>query len=283
MWKVFVSYHINDEGFYKELEQFSISQEFTIFRHNLYATFKTRASRLFRSEELVDMLHYPDLALVVLSPSYLKDEWMKHEMHALYVLEQTRRKNFILPVILDGVSDDEIPLYFREQGDVWVDFRSKESNPLNKLASLVPSLAKPQGKIFIGHGRSLDWLELKEFLLRERLEYDEFNRVSRAGMANKEVLAKMMESASFAFLVMTAEDVHSDQSKHARENVIHEVGLFQGRLGFDRAILLIESGCEEFSNVSGVVHISFPKGNIDASFEKIRKVLEREGFGKART
>ena len=27
---------------------------------------------------------------------------------------------------------------------------------------------------------------------------------------------------------MTAEDEHADGTKHARENVIHEVGLFQG-------------------------------------------------------
>ena len=29
----------------------------------------------------------------------------------------------------------------------------------------------------------------------------------------------------------------------ARMNVIHEVGLFQGRLGFERAIVLLEEGC----------------------------------------
>ena len=59
-------------------------------------------------------------------------------------------------------------------------------------------------------------------------------------------------------------------------NVVHEVGLFQGRLGFEKAIVLLEDGCEEFSNISGIGQIRFPKGDISAKFEDIRRVLERE-------
>jgi len=59
-------------------------------------------------------------------------------------------------------------------------------------------------------------------------------------------------------------------------NVIHEVGLFQGRLGFERAIVLLEEGCEEFSNIQGLGQIRFPKNNISAIFESVREVLERE-------
>jgi predicted nucleotide-binding protein len=64
----------------------------------------------------------------------------------------------------------------------------------------------------------------------------------------------------------------------ARENVVHEVGLFQGRLGFTRAIVLLEEGCEEFSNIHGLGQLRFPKGSISAKFEDIRAVLEREGL-----
>jgi hypothetical protein len=35
----------------------------------------------------------------------------------------------------------------------------------------------------------------------------------------------------------------------------HEVGLFQGRLGFEKAIVLLEDGCEEFSNIKGLVQM----------------------------
>ena len=63
---------------------------------------------------------------------------------------------------------------------------------------------------------------------------------------------------------------------HARENVIHEAGLFQGRLGFRRAIVLLEEGCAEFSNIKGLGQIRFTKGKIKAVSEEIRQVLERE-------
>ena len=48
------------------------------------------------------------------------------------------------------------------------------------------SLAKTDGKIFIGHGQSKDWLEVASFL-RERLDlkYEEFNRVSVAGVSTR--------------------------------------------------------------------------------------------------
>ena len=61
-------------------------------------------------------------------------------------------------------------------------------------------------------------------------------------------------------------------------NAVHEAGLFQGRLGFMRAIVLLEEGCEQFSNIEGLGQIRFPCGNISAAFEEIRRVLEREGL-----
>jgi predicted nucleotide-binding protein len=121
------------------------------------------------------------------------------------------------------------------------------------------------------------WRDLKDFIHdRLKLPWEEFNREPTAGMSTKERLEDMLDASVFAFLVMTAEDEHADGSKHARANVIHEVGLFQGRLGFERAIVLLEDGCEEFSNIVGVIQIRFPKGNVSAQFEEIRRVLERE-------
>jgi predicted nucleotide-binding protein len=134
-------------------------------------------------------------------------------------------------------------------------------------------------KVFIGHGRSLVWRELKDFLGdRLGLSVDEFNRVPAAGIATPSRLSEMLDAAAVAFLVMTAEDEQTDGKVRARENVVHEVGLFQGRLGFARAIVLVEDGCEEFSNIHGLGQIRFPRSNIAAKFEDIRAVLEREGL-----
>jgi hypothetical protein len=61
-------------------------------------------------------------------------------------------------------------------------------------------------------------------------------------------------------------------------NIVHEAGLFQRRLGFTKAIVLREEGSAEFSNIQGLGQIRFPKNNIAASFEEVRKVMEREGL-----
>lgn len=133
--------------------------------------------------------------------------------------------------------------------------------------------------VFIGHGQSPVWRDLKDFLgERLALPYDEFNRVPVAGFTNIARLSEMLDAAAIAFIVLTAEDEQSDGAMHARQNVIHEAGLFQGRLGFSRAIILLEEGCEEFSNIQGLGQIRFPRGNIRAKFEEIRQVLEREGL-----
>jgi predicted nucleotide-binding protein len=132
-------------------------------------------------------------------------------------------------------------------------------------------------RVFIGHGRSPVWRELKDFLQdRLSLPWDEFNREATAGVATTERLQQMLQGASFAFLIMTAEDEHADATFHARENVVHEVGLFQGKLGMRRAIILKEEGCQVFSNIHGLTYIGFPRNSIGATFEEIRRVLERE-------
>lgn len=133
--------------------------------------------------------------------------------------------------------------------------------------------------VFIGHGRSSEWRKLKDFVNdRLGLPWDEFNRVPSAGVTNIDRLSEMLDAAAFAFLVMTAEDDQADGSQHARQNVVHEAGLFQGRLGFTRAVVLLEAGCEPFSNIDGLGQIRFPANRIQSAFEEVRLVLEREGL-----
>jgi len=120
---------------------------------------------------------------------------------------------------------------------------------------------------------------LKDFVQdRLGLPWDEFNRDPVAGVTNIARLSEMLDAAAIALVVMTAEDQRADGEVQARLNVVHEAGLFQGRLGFTRAIVLLEAGCAEFGNIEGLGQIRFPEGNISASFEEVRRVLEREGL-----
>ena len=155
----------------------------------------------------------------------------------------------------------------------------KAGSHLSRRQSRRRQAATVGTNVFIGHGRSPLWRELKDFIEdRLKLPVDEFNRVPVAGVTNIERLSEMMDAAAIALLVMTGEDEQPDGNLRARMNVVHEAGLFQGRLGFSRAIVLLENGCEEFSNITGLGQIRFPRGQIRSTFEEIREVFEREGL-----
>ena len=138
-------------------------------------------------------------------------------------------------------------------------------------------VSKDPVEIFIGHGRDSQWKDLKDHLYEKHgFSVNSYEIGPRAGLSVKEVLEKMLDKSGFALLVLTAEDQHADGELHARENVIHELGLFQGKLGFLKAVALLEDGVKEFSNILGINQIRFAKGNIRATFGDILATIKRE-------
>ena len=88
----------------------------------------------------------------------------------------------------------------------------------------------------------------------------------------------MLTDATFAVLILTAEDETAEGSHRARQNVVHEAGLFQGRLGFQRVVMLVQNGLEQFSNVAGLQYISFTGEQIEQAFWELQRTLRREGL-----
>lgn len=141
----------------------------------------------------------------------------------------------------------------------------------------LPSPPASAPHIFIGHGRASDWRDLKDHL-HEQQHYavEAYETGARAGHAIRDVLDAMMESATFAIMVLTAEDEMADGQLRPRENVVHETGLFQGRLGWTRAIMLVEDGVAPFSNVAGITQIRYDKGHIRSTFGDVVATLKAE-------
>ncbi len=132
-------------------------------------------------------------------------------------------------------------------------------------------------RIFIGHGASSQWRDLKDHLHDSHgYEVKAYEVGARAGHVIRDILEEMMDSSSFALLVHTGEDETADGLLRARQNVIHETGLFQGRLGFGRAIVLLENGTEAYSNLQGVHQIRYAKGNIKETYGEVLATLRRE-------
>ena len=135
-------------------------------------------------------------------------------------------------------------------------------------------------KIFIGHGHNSAWRDLKDHLQdKHKYMVEAYEIGSRAGLTIEEVLKTMLDKSSIALLVMTGEDKMRNRQIQARQNVVHELGLFQGRLGFHRAIILLEEGTAEFSNISGTQQLRFSKGKIVEIFGDVVAALSEAEMG----
>lgn len=167
---------------------------------------------------------------------------------------------------------------FRRQDIEQVVPATAESSARDRARTGRVSAKKSGGRtVFIGHGHSDEWRKLAMFLKDDHgLNVLEFNSSSSAGISTTERLKSMLVGADFAFLILTGEDTQAGGTVHPRLNVVHEAGLFQGKLGFEKAILFLEEGCEGFSNVRGLTHISFPKAAIQTKFHEATRVLKRE-------
>ena len=73
---------------------------------------------------------------------------------------------------------------------------------------------------------------------------------------------------------MTAEDATTDGKIRSRQNVIHEIGLFQGRYGFDRVLIFQQDTVEGFSNIAGLQTIRF-KNKPEDGFYELQRALEK--------
>lgn len=126
-----------------------------------------------------------------------------------------------------------------------------------------PAAAAPK-RVFISHGRAKDWLSVQAFIERDL----DVRTLELAQEPNKglTVLAKLSDAADqcdSAVIVMTGDDRLEGGEVRARENVLHEIGYFQGKYGLARVVLLHEEGVNIPSNIQGLVYIPFPKGYID--------------------
>ena len=147
------------------------------------------------------------------------------------------------------------------------------------IASKLPPPKEPDTKpvVFVGHGHSSAWQELKDHL-HEKHHYavETYESGARAGHSIRDIIEEMMSESAFAVLVLTRDDSVGGIKKRARQNVIHETGLFQGRLGYSRAIILLEEGVEKFSNMEGIHYIEFSENNIKETFGEVLATIGRE-------
>jgi len=135
---------------------------------------------------------------------------------------------------------------------------------------------RPRG-VFIAHGMSPLWRSVRDYLRDDLgLDVHHFEETAHDSEEITATLEDYLRRCSFAVCVLTNEDRMAAGNSRARQNVIHEAGLFQGRYGFRRVALLVEDGCEVPSNVGGLVRHDFDGRHIEQAFTNLARHLRRE-------
>ncbi len=133
---------------------------------------------------------------------------------------------------------------------------------------------KKLSRIFISHGRSKEWYKVQVFLEKDLdLETLELAQEANLGRSVLQKLDEESRKCSLSIIVMTGDDEFGDEIR-ARENVLHEVGFFQGKYGLRNVVLLHEEEVNIPSNIHGLVYIPFPKDTVEATFAALQKELK---------
>ncbi len=225
------------------------------------------AAKVFLLEHAVDVGIFD----LMLPPSY-QDEglrlfaWAMERQPALNALLITQKQTGTTEVVANAM---QLGAHF------FLD--KQDSQFLSKLEFQIKELlmAKSDG-IFISHGHNeLLRLKLKEFI------QDRFQKTAivlsdqpSTGLTIVEKLEQASTCCACAIILMTKDDETRDGGVRARQNVIHEIGFFQGKYGRQNVILLAERGVEVFSNISGIVRIEFSSEHFESAFEPLRIELE---------
>jgi len=120
---------------------------------------------------------------------------------------------------------------------------------------------------------SNDWREIQPFIEKDvGLQTIELAQEANMG---RTIIEKLIDNAArcdSAVIVMTGDDITNEDEARVRENVMHEIGFFQGCYGRNLVILLYEEGVNIPTNLAGVAYVPFPKGSIGS----VLHVLQRE-------
>lgn len=142
-------------------------------------------------------------------------------------------------------------------------------------------------KVFLIHGRSDDWKKVKQFITEElRFKTQVLVEEYTGQSILTKIRQKMWEECDCAVAILSADDLLVTEERHARPNVLFEVGYCMGFFDYrywedddiEPVILIIENGTEIPSDLRGVEYIGYhrrTRGGIKASFEPLQQGLER--------
>jgi hypothetical protein len=183
-----------------------------------------------------------------------------------------------------GAPDHEMEQWFRRHGAGFFnrDQLTRKSFPDRVLGILDPT--RPyRPKCFIVHGHDDGAKYALKNYLQNTLGFGNplvLHELPSLGRSIFEKLEEETEDVELVFVLLTPDDracpvnATNDEKRHARQNVVLELGYFLGRLGrkSGRVILLYKGPLELPSDIHGLVYVDVSHG-IEAAGETLRRDL----------
>jgi hypothetical protein len=144
----------------------------------------------------------------------------------------------------------------------------------NSELAMPANAGAPKHRVFVSHGRAPAWREVQAYIEKDLgLQTVELAQEPNQGRTVLTKLSEVSDQFDSAVIVMTADDLDASGQARARENVIHEIGFFQGKYGLARICLLHEEGTSIPSNIHGLVYAPFPHDLVSTSFGLLTREL----------
>lgn len=141
-----------------------------------------------------------------------------------------------------------------------------------------------ESKIFIVHGDDIKVKESIELMLYKwgLKPYAIEDVDSKGGNIIKFLEHEINnKNTTIAIVLLTSDDTgyannvgEEHRSSRARERVFFKLGALLAKFGRERVIIIKESSVERFSNIEGLIYISYDKDKINQISEKLKNIID---------
>ena len=145
-----------------------------------------------------------------------------------------------------------------------------------KVADVQHKPVTPPRRVLLVHDGNAYWEAVAKFLrVRCGLDVDAMGLQESKVEVDFESFHSQLKQCGFGVCILGAFP-QAGSTNRPNQAVVHLAGMLQGQYGFGKVAMLVEHGCDVLSNLSGLIRLEFPAGNIEAALVDLQRMLERE-------
>jgi CAP12/Pycsar effector protein, TIR domain len=245
------------------------------------------SQRYDAGKEIKEIIIFSESELDESEKQYKK--WTEDNVKLLKIIfntEQIAKAYLYTSGVTNAKADRENPFPGRHKN-----FQNTLKAKLNKLETIINGLESFQTEfdsvekpindncIFVGHSRSKLLTKLIAFLEDElNIKTITYDSESKEGDSITSVSEKLLNTVAFAILILTPEDETKEDKIKVHRNLVYETGLFQGKLGFKKVLILHQRGIGDLPDFTKAHSIKLIDKNIEQIFIEVKQILKSENI-----